>query len=103
MTDYDTNWYDRDGTVITAAKAAKLMFDETYWELRRDVLDGYTVNTVWLGRNDHGTADNPLIFETIVRDTTGRQTQDCEEYGTEGAALVGHDRIVTRLRYGGEG
>lgn len=62
-----------------------------------DDVDDARVSTVFLVI-DHGFADQPVLFETMV--FGGRHDQAQWRYATWDEARQGHDRIVTALREG---
>lgn len=89
-------YYDWDGRVIHRGEWVRLFAQERH--IGQDVIDGFTISTVWLGI-DHNYWSNgpPLIFESMVFDADGNDIAQ-ERYSTRHAALAGHDQLVARYR-----
>lgn len=112
-------YYDRDGEPITMREWATIMENEAAdgWLYRRvahNFVGPYSVSTVWLGLDHSFLASRPLIFETMIFDSTKPDlpafgepypeggtcwTEEYQErYTTEQAALEGHYEAVELAR-----
>jgi hypothetical protein len=100
-------YYDRGGTPMTLQQWAKMLEDESYRHVARDVIGPeepldpaplITVSTCWGGLNHDWRSGEPLIYQTVIvggdYDATGVW------YATENQARDGHRRIVGELRAG---
>ena len=94
------NWYDRDGNPIDVATANDLLGNVEYKRVGlTEVAAGdrsavHVVSTVWLGL-DHAHGDGaPVLFETMVFGEGDWADQDCQRYGTELEARIGHTEMV---------
>lgn len=60
----------------------------------------YVVSTVWLGLDHAFSGGPPLIFETMVFDTTGNgklgEEKDIQRYSTWEQAETGHNAMVEK-------
>lgn len=74
-------------------------FERSNCQIALDVVGHRRVSTVFLGIDHNFTGGQPLLFETLVFPECER----CERYSTKGAAIVGHNRIVSELREARDG
>ena len=92
-------FFDRQGQPIDIATHDRLLYDEAYCLVARDVMDGVTVSTVWTGVRapclDPGSP--PLIFETAA---FGAEVavEFPRRYATEPEAIAGHAAVVAEFR-----
>lgn len=92
-------YYDREGNALTLMEWAK-----GYENGRPDkrvaeatLPNGRWVSTVWLGLNHQFGDGPPLIFETMVFDSSENMSElDCDRYSTEIEALAGHQVMVKK-------
>jgi hypothetical protein len=96
-------YYDREGKPLELLEWARLLEDNAYKRVARDVLDnGRVVSTVWLGLGHNlGTYGPPLIFETMVFPPHDEEhlfddELECGRYATEEEAREGHARMVAK-------
>lgn len=99
-------YYDRKGAPITQEKWLELFGQDGYKRIKLDQVGAYIISTVWLGMNHNFSHKGaPIIFETMVfseddwiSPIPGLRDLDCERYATEVAALIGHDKMVERVK-----
>lgn len=92
------NWYDRDGSPIDTATANELLGNIEYKRVGltevasadRSVV--HLVSTVWLALDHNHGYGPPVLFETMVFGEG--DAQDCQRYGTELEARIGHTETV---------
>lgn len=102
-------YYDRTGKRIGLLEWARLHEDIEYKRVALTDVGHYRVSTVWLGINHNFGQGPPIIFETMIFDTS-KQTVSIitgesypedvgqDRYSTEVAALAGHDQAVAWCR-----
>lgn len=102
-------YFDRQGQPLTVMEWAKRFEGKdreaimSYKRVAETTLpDGTWISTVWIGL-DHSFGEGPpLIFETMVFATDGKQAGtlgselDCERYSTEAEAVAGHAAMVEK-------
>ncbi len=66
----------------------------------RDVANGYTVSTVFLGIDYSFGGRKPLLFETAIFSQDSRLDLYCERYSTWAEAEAGHARILADVKAG---
>lgn len=95
--------YARDGSEITTEQWVKLLADKEYRQVASTRIGRLLVSTVWLGLEHHfsfGTEepDFPIhTFETMIFGLN-RDEDYMWRYGTEAAALDGHNHAVALAR-----
>jgi hypothetical protein len=98
-----TDWYDREGKLISMWKANELLADYDYKVLKKDVFvfhgSPVEVSTVWLGLNHNWYPGPPLIFETMI--FGGRFDLEAHRYATEAQAREGHAEVLAFLQLEG--
>lgn len=66
-------------------------------ELRKDVVDGVVVSTVFLGIDFcYGMSGNPVLWESMV--LGGSLNLTCKRYDSAQAALEGHNALVLLVK-----
>lgn len=124
-----SKWYFKDGTIAVdidqpdwlekMEKVSELLADPKYKRVAEDTIGKYWISTVWLGldygwpiSNEDQTNYAPVIFETMVFDTSektkytiGKKTRtsigedvDVARYSTEAEALAGHQKMVRKYK-----
>lgn len=89
-------YYDRDGQPIDIHQWNALLGDPNYKIVWQSFVNGWHVNTVWLGV-DYGFAPAPIIFETSLC-APGGDDEYIFRYATEETARAGHERVLEALR-----
>jgi len=91
--------FDRRGQPIDIATHDRLLYDEAYCLVARDVIHGVTVSTVWTGVPAPclDPSSPPLIFQTAA---FGAEVEEvfCRRYATETDAIAGHAEVVAEFR-----
>jgi hypothetical protein len=99
--EHHSPYFDRQGQRINLARWVELYEGYDYRRVAETTVEPYWISTVWLGI-DHGWGEaSPLIFETMVfapDDTELGPEIECRRYGTEAAALAGHEETVVLVR-----
>jgi len=90
-------YYDKTGKFIGLVEWAKLSEQRDYRRIGFDELgNGYRVSTVWLGLDHRFGSGSPLFFETMVFEDGSWSEVDCDRYGSEEDALIGHAAMVAK-------
>ncbi len=109
-----SDFYDRQGKVITLEEYGMLMADFGYKSIGYDLIGDFLVSTAWLGANHNFSDDSdPLIFETMIFESGGPTTAPHPvphpptatsspwqfdnyqtRYATEEEAIVGHAEAI---------
>lgn len=92
-----SDFYDRNGNRLGLFEWARLNEDDEYKRIAHTVVRGREVSTIWLGL-DHGFGmrEHPIIFETMVFDSNGREL-DIARYPFEKMARAGHASLVLKV------
>lgn len=63
-----TLYFDKEGKPMTLMEWAALLVDDEFRRVARtELLNGYTISTVWVGMNANNHPDGPLqTFETAI-------------------------------------
>jgi hypothetical protein len=95
-------YYYKDGTPIEGPDACLVwarLFEGDYREVAKTRLwNGVFVSTVFLGLDHNWGEGPPLIFETMVFDSS-RKYEPQERYSTEEQARAGHARFVRLYQF----
>ncbi len=97
-------YFARNGDEITMEQWISLHRDFDYKVVRQEDVGSYFVSTVWLGLDHNWNPEGPpLFFETMVFPADDGESVlalefDMDCYGSEAAAVAGHEAMVTLVR-----
>lgn len=87
----DDVFYDRAGRVIPRSQWLRLLGQESYRVLAVTETAGRRIVTAWLGQDQSGGFDDPLIFGTVVHDLARDEFVHEVFSGTQQQALLAHE------------
>jgi hypothetical protein len=101
----DTNFYDREGNILTGGELAwgPLFEDIDYRRVAEFKDERVRISTVWVGLDQNYGGDRPLIFETMIfagPDVLPEFHEMKFLWGSEAEAQEGHDVLIHCYREG---
>lgn len=89
------SYFDRLGRAIDYVTYSVLFQNPEYQHVKKDVVDGFLISTVWLGLNHNNFNKTPIIFETMIFKGDDNPFEEYQErYATEDEALIGHEKAI---------
>jgi hypothetical protein len=93
-------FYDRDGIEVDLPRYTFLKQYDDYTIVARDTVKNIEVSTVWLGLNCNHLCGVPMFFETMTFTDDPVWANRCWRYGSEKAALAGHQQTIAAILAG---
>lgn len=105
---FDKMWFALDGDTVVGPltfsefqlQTIGLESDGAEWWRRvaEDVVEGWTISTVFLTLDHSFGHGPPLVFETMVFPEGSYSELYCDRYSTKAEALAGHKAVVEGLK-----